>query len=87
MQWSETKKLAEELSKKYEVTIDPFKSTFHHSVLEFYSEAGFITDKQLQRLKRPLFPLRDRTGFANRQDNANDFERQYNHDFEGAFLY
>ena len=92
---TETQLLAEELRKKYDVAFDPERSTFHYSVLEFYAETGFITDKQLQRLKKPLFPLRSKgpSGPSFKQvlgdypEEPTDFEAQYGHDFINAFLY
>ena len=91
MEMTETAKLAEEVRKRYDVSFDPERSTFHHSVLEFYSEAGFITDKQLRRLKKPLFPTRGRGSsikqLFNDQSEIGDFEQQYCHDFQNAFLY
>lgn len=50
--------IQEEIENRYGVKMYPHRSTFQANLLEFYNEKRFLSNKQLESIRNPKFPIR-----------------------------
>ena len=55
---NELSSIQAEIEKKYNVKMHPSRSTFQMNLIDFYAEKRRLSDKQVECIKNPKYPIK-----------------------------